>query len=413
MSKKANRNDRKTNENFEKKSDQKNDKKLNQQIDKKTSQQIDKKTSQKINKKKIKNIETDLADRKLEIVEQDIYLNKPKSRSFPSWLLPMILVIALSVALIWFVPIIFNKYQMKQEAKNTSEQTETDPFLQKADAVLNQRSVAIWAEPNRQSLRITSGIYNEPVEILDSQINNGYYLIELQDGVQGYVLANELTLNLNSHNTEKAKNKVLLINREKAIVSDTSGGNVIGIAPMGCVLYADYVTERVVRVILPGGDIGWMSRENLVLLDVNQAIPEPEKKQADIFCSSALMFINVAYVPGGIDMSGIDLPSIIYLAGKTNGLKIPRIMQDQANYGTQISFERDKRGMPNIDALKAGDILFFSLDKNPDKLTSSAIYLADGNILYASGNQGSVQIISLSANEKIADSLVIVRRLFD
>lgn len=125
------------------------------------------------------------------------------------------------------------------------------------------------------------------------------------------------------------------------------------------------------------------------------------------------MFINVAYVPGGIDMSGIDLPSIIYLAGKTNGLKIPRIMQDQANFGTQISFERDKYGMPNIDALKAGDILFFSLDKNPEKLTSAAIYLADGNILYASGNQGTIQIVSLSANEKIAESLVVVRRLFD
>ena len=88
-------------------------------------------------------------------------------------------------------------------------------------------------------------------------------------------------------------------------------------------------------------------------------------------------------------------------------------MQKQAKYGTQISFERDKYDMPNIDALKAGDILFFSLDKNPANLTSAAIYLADGNILYASGNQGSIQIVSLPANEKIAESMVIARRLFD
>lgn len=388
---------------------EKPDENLNKEFDRK----IDKKNNKKTDRKTIKKVKIDLSNRKPEIVKQDIYINKVKSRSFPKWLIPMILVIALSLALIWLVPVLFTKHQMQKEARNDSEQIEIDPFLQEANAVLNQRSVAIWAEPNRQSLRITSGVYNEPVKILDSEIKNGYYLIELADGVQGYVLADELILNLNSYNIESAKNKVLLINREKAIVSDTMGGDVIATAPMGSILYADYVTEQVVRVILPGGDIGWMSRENLVLFDTNQAIPQPEKKQADIFCSSALMFINVAYVPGGIDMSGIDLPSIIYLAGKTNGLKIPRIMQDQANFGTQISFERDKYGMPNIDALKAGDILFFSLDKNPEKLTSAAIYLADGNILYASGNQGTIQIVSLSANEKIAESLVVVRRLFD
>lgn len=391
----------------------KNDGKIDKNLNEKNKHKTDRKIKRKIDKKTIKNVEIDLVDRKLEIVEQDIYIDSTKSRSFPKWLIPMILVIVLSLALIWFVPVLFTKYQMQKAVSNDSEQIEIDPFLQEADAVLNQRSVAIWSEPNRQSFRITSGVYNEPVKILDPQINNGYYLIELADGVQGYALSDALTLNLNSYNSESAKNKVLLINREKAIVSDTMGGNVIATAPMGSVLYADYVTEQVVRVIIPGGDIGWMSRENLVVLDVNQAIPEPEKKQADIFCSSALIFVNVAYVPGGMDMSGIDLTSIIYLAGKTNGLKIPRIMQNQANYGTQISFERDRYGMPNIDALKAGDILFFSLDKNPAKLTSSAIYLADGNILYASGNQGSIQIVSLPANEKIAESLVIVRRLFD
>lgn len=104
-------------------------------------------------------------------------------------------------------------------------------------------------------------------------------MIELADGVQGYVLADELILNLNSYNIESAKNKVLLINREKAIVSDTMGGDVIATAPMGSILYADYVTEQVVRIILPGGDIGWMSRENLVLFDTNQAIPQPEKSK--------------------------------------------------------------------------------------------------------------------------------------
>ena len=283
---------------------------------KKFDKNLNKKFSQKLDKESTKKVKIDLTGHKLKIVEQDIYIDKIKSRRFPKWLIPMILVIALSLALIWFVPVLFAKYQIQRADQYDSKQAEIDPFLQEADAVVNQKSAAIWAEPNRQSLRVTSGVYNEPVKILDSQINNGYYLVELADGVKGYVLADKLTLNLNSYNVESAKNKVLLINREKAIVSDTIGGDVIAIAPMGSVLYADYVTEQVVRVIIPGGDIGWMSRENLVLLDVNQAIPEPEKKQADIFCSSALIFINAAYVPGGMDMSGIDLPSIIYLAGK-------------------------------------------------------------------------------------------------
>lgn len=144
---------------------EKPDENLNKEFDRK----IDKKTI-KTDRKTIKKVKIDLSNRKPEIVKQDIYINKVKSRSFPKWLIPMILVIALSLALIWLVPVLFTKHQMQKEARNDSEQIEIDPFLQEANAVLNQRSVAIWAEPNRQSLRITSGVYNEPVKILDSEI---------------------------------------------------------------------------------------------------------------------------------------------------------------------------------------------------------------------------------------------------
>lgn len=357
--------------------------------------------------------EHDLSARKLEIVEQDIYIDKIKDRRLPKWIIPLIVVFIITLSLIFLVPNLFNRFLAKQATENVVETEEPDPFLREAEAVINQKSVHLFVEPSLRAISTTSAIYNEPVKILNPQPNNGFYQIELADGSQGYVPQASLTFDLISLNSDAIKNKVLLINREKVIASDTVGGNILGTVPMGCLLYADYVTDNVVRVILPGGDVGWMSRENLLVIQADQTIPEPEKKKADIFCSSALMFINVAYVPGGIDMDGIDIPGIVYLSGKTNGLDIPRDMQKQSKQGTQISFERNKDESANIDALKPGDLLFFSLENDPDQIDSSGIYMADGNILYASGNMSSVQIISLANNEKLSKDLIVVKRLFE
>lgn len=352
-------------------------------------------------------------DPKLQITEQDIYINETKKRKFPTWIIPIIFIVVITVVLIWLVPDIFSRYQASQNENANVEEEKFDPFLLEANVVFNQKSVPLLEEPDLRSIIITTSLYNEPARIIDNKSVSGYYFVELADGYQGYVKTESVTPDLISLVSDNIINKVVLINREKGIASDTTSGNIIATAPMGCVLYADYVTEQVVRIILPGGDVGWMSRENLLILQEHQVIPQPDTKKADIFCSSALVFMHVAYVPGGMDMGGIDIPGIVYLAGKTNGLDLPRKIEEQAKIGTQISFERDNSGLAHIDALKAGDLLFFSSENDSEYLTSSAIYMADGNILYADGNQSSIQLISLFNNEKLAKNLSIARRLFE
>lgn len=348
---------------------------------------------------------------KWDFPEKDIYVNEPSKRKLPGWLIPSVLVVVISIFLIWFVPQLIRGYQLNKKEATAPILTE-DPFLKKSNALVNQKTVRLYDQPRLTANCLSSCLFNEPVYVLDQYPENNFYKIELREGIQGYVIKDSLTFDLSSLTSESIINKVMIINGEKPIASDTINGDILAVAPMGSVVCADYVTDQVVRVILPGEKSGWINRENVLVLKTNEKVPHAESKQADIFCSSALKFLNVAYIPGGLSLDGIDLPGILYLAGQTNGIDIPRDINEQAKLGTQISFELDSKGVPNISRLKAGDLLFFS-QSDESQLTSVGLYLSDDNILYAYGNQSSIDIISFQNNEKLAQDLITVRNIFN
>ncbi|HZJ69265.1 MAG TPA: NlpC/P60 family protein [Candidatus Eisenbacteria bacterium] len=346
------------------------------------------------------------------IPKKDVYVEEQIKRKMPAWLIPSLLVLTLSIFLIWFVPQLIGRYQ---ENKNDTKPPvlEQDPFFEKADAVVNQKTVRLYDQASLSANRLTSCLFNEPVHLLKEERENGFYWVELQEGIKGYVLADYLTLDISSLTSDSIVSKAFVINGEKYIASDAVNGDILAVAPMGSVLYADYVTEKVIRVILPGQEIGWVSRENILVLNSNQTFPQPASKAAELFCSSALKFLNAAYVPGGLTLDGIDMPGIIYLSGQTNGIDISRDLEQQAEIGTQISFEFDGNGMPILSGLKVGDLLFFSINDEDSNLSSAGIYLEDNNMLYAYGNQSSIDVVSFQDNEKLLENLVKVRRLFD
>ncbi|NLN51489.1 MAG: hypothetical protein GX145_01575, partial [Clostridiaceae bacterium] len=52
--------------------------------------------------------EHDLTAKKLEIVEQEIYIDKIKDRRLPKWIIPLIVVFIITLSLIFLVPNLFN-----------------------------------------------------------------------------------------------------------------------------------------------------------------------------------------------------------------------------------------------------------------------------------------------------------------
>lgn len=341
----------------------------------------------------------------------DVYITPRKRRRLPKWFLPVAIIVVVSLVLLYTVPYLVRIFNPQNEMTTNSDRV-SNAFIRESDAVVAEKISSVFEKASITSNRLTSVLFNEPLKVLSKESENNFYHVELQDGNRGFVRVEDVSLGTDSLLSEDAKYKAIVVNGEKVVASDTVNGDIVAVAPMGSVLYADYETDQVIRVLLPGSQIGWMNRENLILVPINEPIPQPDNKQADIFCSSALKFLNVAYIPGGLGLDGIDLTGVIYLSGITNGLTMARNLERQAQVGRQLSLEKDDSGFPNIGGLKAGDILFFH-DVNNQKLSSSAIYLADQNILYAEGNDAVIQIISLEDNEKLWLRLDTARRLFD
>ncbi len=342
---------------------------------------------------------------------KNLYVGDRRFGGLPRWLLPLVIIMILCLSLILGLPRLIRRLQPADPGKVSHQQTD---FRSEADAVVCQKLARVYQRASLRSKLAGSALYNEAVTLLEKEADNGFYKVRLWDGLEGYILGQELSFATDSLKSQDIAYKVMVVNGEKAISSDTINGDILALAPMGSVLYADYATERVVRVLLPGpaGCYGWINRENVVLVDIGQEIPKSQGKVADIFCSAALKFLNIANIPGGLGLDGIDLPGVIYLASITNGQMISRSIHDQAKLGTQISLEKDSQGLPNISGLKPGDLVFF-YDYAGQSLSSAGIYIADDNMLYADGNASSVQIVNLAQQEKLLKRLATARRIFD
>lgn len=341
---------------------------------------------------------------------KNLYVGDQRPGRLPPWFLPFALILMLCLSLIIGLPRLIKEIQ----PVNQSRKVQQTDFKSQADAVVCQKLTRVYERASLHSKPAGSALYNEAASLLEKEADNGFYKVRFWDGLEGYVLAQDLSFETDSLKSPDIAYRLMVVNGEKPISSDTVRGNILAVAPMGSVLYSDYATDSVARVLLPGpaGQYGWVSRENIVLVEADQAMPQGQGKGADIFCSAALKFLNIANIPYGLSLDGIDLPGVVYLAALTNGQTISRSLSDQAKLGTQISLEKDSQGMPNISGLKPGDLLFFNDDAG-QKLTSVAIYIADKNILYADGNDSSIQVVSLPNQEKLLKRLATARRMFD
>lgn len=347
-------------------------------------------------------------DKNLDFVKSEYNINEIDKKKVPAWLFPLFFILLILALLIFLLPKYINNYQTKSEEQNSIQ----NDFLINANSVVQSKYARIYNNPSVEGNTIITVLFNEPLKLISEKKENGFYAVKTYDGIEGYIQEKNITFDLNSIQSDSITNQVIVVNGDKSILSDASNGNIMAVAPMGSILYADYVTEQVVRVVLPDNQIGWLNRENVVVFSINEKIPAAEEKQADIFTSSALKFLNVPYIPFGLSLDGIDMPGVIYLAAYTNGLDMPRLIEEQAESGYQISFERDTDNFPYIEGFKVGDLLFFS-DSSGKKIESVGVFLGEDNILYGFGNQSKIEIVSLNSNEKLFKELQVVRRLFE
>ncbi len=326
-----------------------------------------------------------------------------------------LLALTCMVGVLLFLFVIIPRYSKDPEAKDSKSQEHQASVALPIDLVVKDSSARILDKPDLKGRAITSVLLNESLKLLDKNQQNGYYHVEIVTGVQGYIDARQVSSDVSSLSLENAVKKVVVSGERKNIRSEAYNGNLLAYAELGTEFLADYYKNDLVRIKLPNQSYGWLNTRGLTVLSPTEELKAPAGDEAPVtyFVSLAMYFKNSTYIPGGLTQSGIDLPGVVYLSGKLNGLVLPRTLEKLSLVGSEIKFTRNDKGKASFDALKEGDLLFFSADGKPETLDFMGLYLGDERILMEVASSHTIDIVSLKDIPTLADRLATVRRLYD
>lgn len=124
-------------------------------------------------------------------------------------------------------------------------------------------------------------------------------------------------------------------------------GSVVALS-CGTGFWVDTVEDESVRVLLPGGRRGTLSRRDVRLSDK----AERPSYSPDDLLATARQFLGVRYLWGGTSGWGLDCSGLVHLTYRTHGKLVPRDASDQAAWG---SLEPVK-----LDDVQPGDLYFFA-----------------------------------------------------
>ncbi len=152
-------------------------------------------------------------------------------------------------------------------------------------------------------------------------------------------------------------------------------------------------SQRWLEVRLPDARMAWIQRSDV--------IRDPKPLTIDESIELAKRFLGIPYLWGGRSSYGYDCSGFTQMLVRSRGIIMPRDADLQAAWS----------GMQVIDRkeLRAGDLLFFG--SAPDKITHTAMYIGNGEIIHATTHNSPVIQISRLDDQPWTRILVGCRRV--
>jgi hypothetical protein len=340
-----------------------------------------------------------------------VYLDSYRTRQRPAWLGPVIIAATVLLVVFWTGPYLLGILT----GRDGNDPTGTDAPERKYDtpdyAVVARPMADLLLEPDLRSPRLSQVLYNDLLRILDRDYE-GFYQVALEDGTLGYIISENVHPDAVSAEPGLYDHKLMVVAASKRIMSHAGKGSLLQEVYMGSVLYADYQGDGIYRVVLPGGDAGWISSEGVVRTDPEES---PVVSNARKFYETTLSFVNTTYVDNGLTIRGASSSGIAYISARINGIRIPRAMDLQFQAGTEVPLEyHEETGEVLFDRFRGGDLVFFRNElADPDGVSAMGIVVGPGQLLMSVRSKSTMRLVTLTEGSDLVQAIVGVRRLFD
>ncbi|HHU13010.1 MAG TPA: hypothetical protein GXZ64_07250 [Clostridiaceae bacterium] len=338
--------------------------------------------------------------------EKRVYV-APKTSVLPPWLLPMLAFAAFAALIFWILP-----NQLSDPPEPTVEPGAAIAETEENIVVVQVLAADIFDSPFMRGKRLTQALYNEALTIRSTTSPN-HLGVELADGTRGYVLRSDVSADTSSIIAAPNRLKVIVRDSVKSVMSAASSGTQVAEIPMGSVLYSDYSSDQVMRLILPTGDYGWITKDGVFVMESDDDLPLPDNFTQS-FCSSAMAFLNARWMPAGQTLTGVSPEGIARIAGLLNGVQLPYTMEKMADAGHEVTLPvNSESGEYDLRYLRAGDLVFFHVPDDPDKIASLSICMPERQWLGTTASRASIQLTSIADDRELASRIYRVVRLTD
>ncbi len=216
-----------------------------------------------------------------------------------------------------------------------------------------------YASPGHRSAIVTQFLAGEKVEVLELE-DPWLLVLGLNDKTRGWVDRKMFEELVELEDNAFSKPIAGVISAPLYCARDQFGRNFC--LPAGSRLYIHGSSIAVA----PGRNLEAEVRDHLVM---------PAFKSRKDIVTTALFFNGAPYLQGGKTVFGMDSPGLLQIACCLNGIRIPRLLDDQVEIGNVVSFSEE--ALP-------GDLAFF---ENTDGAISHAgIVMDGGRIVHAYGD---------------------------